>query len=217
MPEAFVDPYIDPETGVLRNLVGARTYDDLRNAEGELVSARTVDYLRAGDLHVDGSLKDFCRIHKSLFRDVYDWAGLPRTIEIRKNVEGSEFFLPSINIPTGFDWAMGELKKDRMLVGLARDEFVRRLAYHFDNYNFIHPFREGNGRTQRLFWTLLCHGAGYDLDWRQVSGADNDEASRLAAEEKDYSGLIGIFDCISSPCDPRASIRLDEANLGHLG
>lgn len=107
MPEAFVDPYIDPETGVLRNLVGARTYDDLQNAEGELVSARTVDYLRAGDLHVDGSLEDFCRIHKSLFRDVYDWSGLPRTIEIRKNVEGSEFFLPSINIPTGFEWAMG--------------------------------------------------------------------------------------------------------------
>ena len=71
-----------------RNLVGARTYDELQNPEGELVSARTVDYLRAGNLHVDGSLEDFCRIHKSLFRDVYDWAGLPRTVEIRKNAEG---------------------------------------------------------------------------------------------------------------------------------
>lgn len=39
MSDEFVDPYIDPETGVLRNLVGATSYDELANAEGELVSS----------------------------------------------------------------------------------------------------------------------------------------------------------------------------------
>ena len=41
MPDGFVDPYIDLRTGVLRNLVGAGTWDELRNAKGELVAMRT--------------------------------------------------------------------------------------------------------------------------------------------------------------------------------
>ena len=45
MPDGFVDPYIDLRTGVLRNLVGAGTWDELRNAEGELVAMRTSEFL----------------------------------------------------------------------------------------------------------------------------------------------------------------------------
>ena len=46
MSDGFVDPYIDLRTGVLRNLVGAGTWDELRNAEGELVAMRTSEFLR---------------------------------------------------------------------------------------------------------------------------------------------------------------------------
>lgn len=203
----FVDPYIDPATGVLRNLVGASTYDELRNAEGELIAMRTSEFLEELPFRVTGSMDDFLRIHQWLFRDIYDWAGKPRTVEIRKRREGSEFFLPSPNIPMGFDWAQDELRKDGMLKGLSTSQFSQRLAYHFDNYNFIHPFREGNGRTQRLFWTLLCHDAGFDLDWRLVSGEESDEASRAAAEDMDLSGLIAMFERISSPCDPAVPLN----------
>ena len=41
MPDGLVDPHTDLRTGVLRNLVGAGTWDELRNAEGELVAMRT--------------------------------------------------------------------------------------------------------------------------------------------------------------------------------
>lgn len=207
MAYEFVDPYLDPLMGVLRNLVGAATYDALRNAEGELVAMRTGLFLEELPLHPVGSLDDFQVIHRWLFQDIYDWAGEPRTVEIRKSLEGSEFFLPSANIAMGFAWAQEELTKDNLLKGLRLEEFAQRLAYHFDNYNFIHPFREGNGRTQRLFWTLLCHEAGYDLDWCQVSGEENDEASRAAAERGDLSGLVRIFSRISSPIDPAAPIN----------
>ena len=203
----FVDPYIDQATGVLRNLVGASSYDELRNAEGELIAMRTSEFLQELPFKVSGSMDDFQRIHRWLFQDVYDWAGEVRCVEIRKGREGSEFFLPSSNIPRGFEWAQEELRKDNLLQGLPLNQFPRRLAYHFDNYNFIHPFREGNGRTQRLFWTLLCHDAGIDLDWRQVSGEENDEASRAAAEDMDLSGLVAIFERIASSCD--ASVPLN--------
>lgn len=91
------------------------------------------------------------------------------------------------------------------------------MAYHYDNYNFVHPFREGNGRTQRLLWTLICHHAGYDLDWRDVTGAENDEASRLAAEDRDMGALVSIFARIAAPCDPLVPINAGLVQAGHLG
>lgn len=55
----------------------------------------------------------------------------------------------------------------------------------------------------------MCHGAGYDLDWRAVSDFENDEASRLAAEEGDLSALVSIFSRIASPCDPSRPLNAD--------
>ncbi|MEW6916383.1 Fic family protein [Trueperella pyogenes] len=216
MSDKFEDPYIDTEYGVLRNLVGARTYSELRNAEGELVSARLNEYLATADLDFSGSLSDFKSIHRFIFQDIYAWAGEIRTVEIAKAYEGAQFFLPSANITMGFAWAQKELVTDDYLRGLEISEFATRLAYHFDNYNFIHPFREGNGRVQRLFWSAIGHRAGFDLDWRLVSGDENDEASRLAADDGDLEPLIKIFLRISSACDPNEPINSGLVSFGHL-
>ncbi|OXM99417.1 Fic/DOC family protein [Bifidobacterium vansinderenii] len=216
MPDRFVDPYLDPASGVLRNLIGATTYDELQNAEGEFVALRMNEFFTRPIPHMSGSLDDFRMLHRTLFQDIYAWAGEIRIVEIRKNVAGAEFFLPSTNIAMGIGWAQNELKKDNMLVGFEPERFAQRLAYHYDNYNFVHPFREGNGRVQRLFWTLLCHDAGYDLDWRLVSGEENDEASRLAAENQDYEALETMFQRIVSPCDPQMPINGESLSVGHL-
>ncbi len=215
MPEQFVDPYLDSATGVLRNLLGASTYAELRNAEGEFVALRMNEFFERPIPRMTGTLNDFCVLHQTLFQDIYDWAGKVRTVEIRKNTDGAEYFLPSANIPLGMEWSRTELEKDGMLAGMYLCDFARHLAYHYDNYNFVHPFREGNGRVQRLFWTLLCHEAGYDLDWRTVSGKENDEASRLAAENRDLRALEDIFKRISTPCDPGTPINRDLLTLGH--
>lgn len=216
MSSDFVDPYIDPSTGMLRNLVQAATYDELRNAEGEFVALRMSELLSHEPPRFTGSLEDFCYLHKVLFQDIYDWAGTIRTVEIRKNVEGSEFFLPSPNIPMGIAWAREELRKDQFLKDLDADKFASRLAYHYDNYNFVHPFREGNGRVQRLFWTIACHKAGFDLDWRKVSGTQNDEASRLAAEDRRYDALEEMFRQIMTACDPAIPLGEELLASGNL-
>ena len=111
MPDRFTDPYLDSETGILRNLVGARNYDELENAEGELASSRATEFVEHGVFRPTGSLADFQRIHRALFQDIYDWAGEIRTVELRKNVVGAEYFLPAANIPMGVAWAQGELVK----------------------------------------------------------------------------------------------------------
>ena len=155
MPDGFVDPYIDLRTGVLRNLVGAGTWDELRNAEGELVAMRTSEFLRELPLEPTGTLDDLRCIHRWLFRDVYDWAGEVRTVEIRKAGEGVQFFLPSASMPRGIAWARSELEKDDLLAGVAPRRFPGRMAYHYDTYNFVHPFREGGMPVTRFERTIL--------------------------------------------------------------
>ncbi|MES9097780.1 Fic family protein [Cutibacterium acnes] len=148
----FVDPYLDPETGLLRNKVGAQTKVALDEAEGDLSFARLVQLM-------DHPVK-----------------------------------------PTG---DLDELRADHELRGMSREQFIDRLAYHYDQFNYVHPFREGNGRTQRVFWNRVARDAGWQLDWREVHGATNDQASRAASEQQDFGPLREMFDQIVSKATPQ--------------
>ncbi len=99
-----------------------------------------------------GMFGDLWRTHRGLFRDACDWAGEVGTVEIRKAGEGAQFLPPSASMPRGIAWARSELGKDDLLAGVASRRFPSRIAYHYDTYNFVHPFREGNGRA--LCWVF---------------------------------------------------------------
>lgn len=73
LPEV-VDPYLDPDTGLLRNLVGTQTKSELDAAEGALVVARALQ-LRDHPIRSTGDLDEFSAIHRHLFQDVYPWPG----------------------------------------------------------------------------------------------------------------------------------------------
>lgn len=66
---------------------------------------------------------------------------------------------------------------------------------------YLHPFREGNGRTQRVFWNRIAHDAGWRLDWREIQGAVNDQACRAASEQRDFEPLMTMFDKTVSRID----------------
>ncbi len=76
MPDGdeFLDPYLDPETGILRNLAGARTKASLEDAEGSLSFARPVQLMDRPP-QPTGDLAELRAIHRHLFQDLYDWAG----------------------------------------------------------------------------------------------------------------------------------------------
>jgi cell filamentation protein len=189
----FVDPYVDPSSGVLRNLVGAVTVRRLERAEADLVEARYVDLAKQA-IEPTGDLLELRRIHRSLFQDVYAWAGEVRTVDIRKNVEGGEYFVPVSMIERAAVFTAQELREDDHLRGMRRTTFVERLAHHYDQLNYIHPFREGNGRAQRVFWDRIARDAGWRLSWIRVTGAVNDAACRIATERRDLMPLIEMFD-----------------------
>jgi cell filamentation protein len=192
------DPYLDPATGVLRNLVGARTRSELDDAEADVVMARATQ-LTFRPVAPTGDLAEFRAIHRHLFQDIYAWAGEIREVDLRKNLTGAQPFLPASVIRRAADFAADELRQDGMLRGLGRTEFIDRLSHHYDQWNHIHPFREGNGRTQRIFWSRVAADAGWDVDWREVTGAVNDEACRVASELSDLTPLLRMFARIVRP------------------
>lgn len=198
----FTDPYIDPETGILRNKVGARSQRDLDAAEADLAAARAYRLILTNPIKPTGDLDELRAIHRHLFQDVYDWAGELYTVDISKNLgpgEVTEFFIPTSMVQRGMGFAVDELRNDKYLRGMPRDQFIKRLSHHYDQFNYAHPFREGNGRASRLFWDRIARDAGYQLDWQQVIGAVNNQASRAAMEQRDLSGLQNMFEHITNP------------------
>ena len=197
MPD-FVDPYLDPATGILKNLVGAATQAELDAVEGDLVPIRALR-LAAEPPKPTGDLAELRAIHRFLFSPIYGWAGELRTVDIRKNVEGAGYFVPVSMIERAAGFAAEELRADDDLRGMDRATFIARLAHHYDQFNYIHPFREGNGRTQRWMWDRVARDAGWRLSWLGVSGAINDAASRIAADDQDLAPLIEMFDRVVTP------------------
>ena len=150
-----------------------------------------------------GDLIELSRIHHHLFQDVYDWAGKVRTVDLRKNTPGADPFVPAALIGRAAGFCAEELAGDQQLRGLDRTRFIERLTHHYDQINHLHPFREGNGRTQRVFWSRIAADAGWPLDWRTVAGHTNDIASR-AAGAGDLVPLTRMVDAITSAASNRS-------------
>lgn len=165
--------------------------------EGDLVPVRALR-LEADSPAPTRDLVELRAIHRYLFSLVYGWAGELRTVDIRKNTEGAGYFVPVSMIERAAGFVAQELREDDYLRGLDRQTFIARLAHHYDQLNYIHPFREGNGRTQRLFWDRVARDAGWQLSWLGVTGEVNDAASRAAAEAGDLEPLIAMLDQVVS-------------------
>ncbi|HSX35994.1 MAG TPA: Fic family protein [Patescibacteria group bacterium] len=189
---AFVDPYFDASIGDLRNLLGAKSSEELKTLEPQIVFANELELESIG-IPRTNDLTELLLIHKHLFKGVYDWAGKIRTVDIKKNADGAEYFLIVSKITTAANYVFAELAKENYLQGIPKENFTKRLAHFYDQLNFIHPFREGNGRAQRVLWTRVAADAGYQIDWDGIVGDENDEASRLAAEQMDLSKLETMF------------------------
>ena len=183
MPD-FVDPYIDPDTKILKNKVGAKTLEELRAAEGDIISL--IDATMSGIPHTK-YLAELKAIHKKLFGKIYDWAGELRTVDIRKG--GEEYFLDCTFLERGAKYVLDELSTENFLQELNKEDFVKRLAYFFEQLNFVHPFREGNGRTQRIFWQRIANDAGYFIDWQEVVGDEMDQACMAGRINHDLAPL----------------------------
>nr|WP_325198970.1 Fic family protein [uncultured Oscillibacter sp.] len=106
-------------------------------------------------------------IHTHLFSDLYSWAGQVRTVDLSKR--GTRF-CPAQEIETRAELIFARLRQLYFLRGMEHSDFVEELTDFYCSTNELHPFREGNGRTQRLFLSQLVRNAGYTLNFSEVDG-----------------------------------------------
>ena len=113
------------------------------------------------------------------------------------------FFCPIENIYSFADTIFQKLEKENYLKGVSQDEFCKKAADLFGDINALHPFREGNGRTQRLFLYHLAKNAGYELDLNKLNDEEKEEIKKQVAWYKQYRDVIqkGTFYRIKSPFD----------------
>ncbi|WP_438718476.1 BID domain-containing T4SS effector [Bartonella rochalimae] len=154
-------------------------------------------------------------LHKCLFENTFEWAGFTRDIPFSFK-DGTVAVMPEmmrsnwkteqpIIFATGNKVQDGLKNIDRILVeknnlqNLPHQEFIHHLAEIFASLNYTHPFREGNGRTQRIFCEKLAQAANYNLDFSIVTKERMSEVSIAAAQDGNLEPMKKLFDDISDP------------------
>ncbi len=156
------DPYCYAGTHVLINKLDIHDPVLLSQFEAEMYRERLSEPLPNGKYDP----AHYQALHRHLFGDVFDWAGLYRTVRIQK--ETSVFCYPE-HIAAAMNALFAKLKKQNHYQGLSRADFAANGASFLAEINAIHPFREGNGRTQMIFLAMIAHRAGFTLHLEQLN------------------------------------------------
>ncbi len=156
--------YCYPNSDVLINKLNIHDSDKLPEVERKLTMLRLMDLL---EKPVTGKFdfEHLRNIHKYIFQDIYSWAGKIRTVDIAK----SNMFCKVQFIEMQASELFRKLQNDDYLKRLPKEKFVQKAAYYFSEINALHPFREGNGRTQRELIRQLAYESGYILHFAVIS------------------------------------------------
>jgi cell filamentation protein len=192
--------YCYPNSFVLKNKLDIHDAEALTVAERE-ITAVTIAGIMGKPVRGRLDFKHLCDIHRAIFRDIFDWAGELRTVNIAK---GNPFCM-SHAVPTYAEDIFTKLKGEDFLLNKSAEEMPERLSYYLSEINVLHPFREGNGRTQRMFIEYLAQSAGYYVDFSDVSSEEMIEASVLSFD-KEYAKMNEMFRRILSPTTPQEQL-----------
>lgn len=149
------------------NIVGATNMKQLEIAEQFAFTVRALQF-ETGEYQLSAfDYNQFLALHKHLFQDIYDFAGMLRDVQLAK---GNTRFCQMQFIQSELQSICDELVNEPVWIDLKMA--AERLAYFKSELNIIHPFREGNGRTIRLFIHNLARHKGYEWDYINISQED---------------------------------------------
>ncbi len=187
--DAANDHYCYQGTSVLENRLNIRDEYKLELAERDITN-NTINNITYQTPPYD--LENFKSIHSTLFSDLYNWAGKIRDVSIAK---GGTVFCIYSRIEPEANKLFTRLANDKWLSGLSRQNFSKKLAEYYCEFNMIHPFREGNGRVQRVFFEHLALSGGYELDWQDVTEDEWIQAN-IDGVQVDYARMEVIINRI---------------------
>lgn len=157
--------YLDPQrkytdkNGVLLNLLGITDEKILLFIESGIVTKKLHQlYKNPIKIH---TVEELFKIHEYLFGEIYAWAGKKRTVEISK--DGKKFF-PTSHFETAFQYLNFLISEYKKTDEINIEKLAEKLAEILDHINYLHPFREGNGRAQREFVRVLALEKGFKLN-----------------------------------------------------
>lgn len=197
-------------TLTLKNRFSLVDFDELQRAETDYAHVRRMEIEAGFGPERDFNANYLKAIHRYLFQDVYEWAGHTRDERVELS-DGTTAYEPIMRKTKGQPFAVGpeipaalgafakHLHEADYFRGLPREQFAARAADAMAELNTIHPFREGNGRTQRVFMEQLAQAAGHNLDFTVVSKERMIQASVEAHEANDSSMMRRMFEEISDP------------------
>lgn len=157
-----------PGTTVLINKLDIRSQAALDDVERVVTGIHMVE-IEKEESDEPFTFEYYKSLHKRLFGDLYDWAGELRKVDLSNK---GTVFCKAENLEEIGAAVFDRLQRKKEFRNLSCKAFVKEITGLYNNINMLHPFREGNGRTQRLFFTLLIRRAGHDINFSTV---DSDE------------------------------------------
>lgn len=180
--------YCYPDTDILINKLDIQNSSQLIEAETRIASIRLYQ-LQKHPVKGNFDFKHLCNIHNHIFQDLYSWAGELRTVDIAKK----SLFCLTQHMESYAQTIFPSYYHDCMQAKNHFDKFVHIFASYYADLNALHPFREGNGRSQREFCRELCLQCGYLLDLTYTCRAEMIQASIESLEKGDNAKLEAIF------------------------
>lgn len=180
--------YCYPDTSILKNKLDIHDKNQLLTAETSLVAVRLYQ-LYQNPIKGNFDYSHLCHIHYHIFQDLYSWAGETRTVNIAKTslfclVQFIQNYAKSI-FPAYYNNCMRAKDKP--------EEFIHIFTKHYADLNALHPFREGNGRSQREFAREICLKCGYSFDLRHTKHEEMLSSSIESLDKGNNAGLEAIF------------------------
>lgn len=163
--------YFYPNTEVLKNKKGIMDYNELKKVEAEVTFEKLVELY---EKPIEGTFdkEHLCGIHRYLFDSIYDWAGEYRTVLMQKN---NSYFAEASEIDQRLIQTCKEMNEEFADVP-TKEKLSCLVAKYYVRFLFIHPFREGNGRSIREFMREFVHEktknlacGPHDIDWKKIN------------------------------------------------
>lgn len=164
-------------TTCLINRFGIKDDKQLSLIESQITFAKGSELERQP---IKGNLdfEHYKAIHKYLFDEIYEWAGQIRSVDMSKK---GTYFAKVNEIENLADACFAKLKNENYFKNQDFNVFIDNIVDFYCVTNMLHPFREGNGRTQRIFISQLIRFAGYNIDFSSINTDDLMSATIHAA------------------------------------
>ncbi|GHD20994.1 Fic/DOC family protein [Tianweitania populi] len=194
----------DPDRqDVLRNKFGIETRSELRTAEYRVAAFRIIEIEEGFGPKGNFDAAHLKAIHGHIFQDVYEWAGHTRnesSVVDGERVQpiggmrkGDTSFLHGARIDIGLNEALKPISEAQAFRRASPYEFAERAAKVLSELNYVHPFREGNGRTQEAFISELGRQYGHEIDFTNISKTRMIEASISTTNDPSHPAMKHVI------------------------